>query len=93
MSWSFKLLETMKDPDFIILKTEQIVVIKDKFPKAKHHFLVLPYDKINTIFDLEKNHIKLVKDMEILGHNAIESTNNKKENFKLGFHAQPSMIR
>lgn len=93
MSWSLKLLETMKDPEYILIKTDSLVAIKDKFPKAKHHFLILPFDKINTIFDLTKDHIKLVKEMEGLGFKAIDLTGIRKENFRIGFHAEPSMLR
>jgi len=93
MSWSLKLLETMNDPSSILIKTDSIVAIKDKFPKAKHHFLVLPFDKINTIFDLTKDHIKLVKEMEDLGIKTMDLTGIRRENFGIGFHAEPSMMR
>lgn len=93
MSWSLKLLETMNDPQSIVYKTERVVVIRDKFPKAKQHFLVLPYEKIDTIFDLKKNHIELVNEIEACGLKAIKLTGKKREIFKLGFHADPSMMR
>lgn len=86
-------METMKDPESVVLKTEKLVAIRDKFPKAKYHFLILPYDNIDTIFNLTKNHIELVNEMELLGVKAIESTGCKKENFRVGFHAEPSMMR
>ena len=77
-----------------MIQTEQIVVIKDKFPKAKHHFLVIP--KILSLenpFSLTKNNIALVKEMNLLARNAIELVGEKIENFMIGFHAEPSMIR
>ena len=93
MSWKFGLLETMKDPQFIVIKTEQIVVIKDKFPKAKHHFLVIPIENLENPFHLTKDNIELVKEMNLLASNVIELVGEKVENFKIGFHAEPSMIR
>lgn len=92
--WRLKLLETIKDPEYIVIKTEQIVAIRDKFPKAKHHFLVIPLaDNIDTAFNLTKKDIPLVNEMHLLALNLIESAGQKLENFKIGFHAEPSMIR
>lgn len=93
MSWNLKLMETMKDPASIVMKGEKLVSIKDKFPKAKHHFLVLPHEKIDTIFHLTKQDVKLVKEMEEMAKKVIEDEGLKEENFKIGFHAEPSMIR
>lgn len=93
MAWRNGLLETMKDPQHIVIKAEQLVVIKDKFPKAKHHFLVIPYDNIDDAFALTKNDVSLVKEMNLLATNVIELVGQKLENFKIGFHAEPSMLR
>jgi aprataxin len=93
MAWNLKLLETMRDPSSIVIKTEQLVAVKDKFPKAKHHYLVLPYANIESIFDLTKKDIDLLMEMELLGINVIESTGLKQEYFNVGFHAEPSMKR
>lgn len=49
-SWSMALVETMKDPLYRVISSELAVVIKDKYPKAKYHFLVLPYENIPTPF-------------------------------------------
>lgn len=51
-SWSQGLLHTIRDPNFLVISNDQIVVIKDKFPKAKYHFLVLPLDNIANIFSV-----------------------------------------
>jgi aprataxin len=93
MGWRNGLLETMKDAQFIVIKTEQLVAIKDKFPKARHHFLVMPLDNIDDAFSLTKKDIPLVKEMNLLALNVIELVGQKLENFKIGFHAEPSMIR
>lgn len=50
MNWTRGLLTAMKDPDLMVISNKEIVVIKDKFPKAKHHFLVLPKENISSIF-------------------------------------------
>lgn len=40
----------MKDPNLVIIRSNLAVVMKDKFPKAKHHYLVLPLEDISSIF-------------------------------------------
>lgn len=52
--WSMGLLSSMKNPEYRVLSSDIGVVIKDKFPKAKFHFLVLPYDTIPTIYHVSK---------------------------------------
>lgn len=52
MSWAFGLLDKMKDPSNWIISNDEIVVIADKFPKAKFHFLVLPRQNIPDIFEV-----------------------------------------
>ena len=41
-NWSKGLRTDMKKAELVVFSTPEVVVIKDKFPKAKHHFLVLP---------------------------------------------------
>lgn len=53
-SWSLGLLTALKDSRNWIISSNEIVVISDKFPKAKFHFLVLPRKNIPTIFDVSK---------------------------------------
>lgn len=48
--WSHGLLQSMKDPNTIVISTDKLIAIKDKYPKAKLHFLVLPTENIPTIY-------------------------------------------
>lgn len=50
MAWQMGLVQAMKDPSMVVIKSNLAVVIKDKFPKAKHHYLVLPLENIPSIF-------------------------------------------
>lgn len=50
MAWQLGLLSAMKDPSQVLIKSHLAVVIKDKYPKAKHHYLVLPLEHIPSIF-------------------------------------------
>lgn len=50
--WTNNLLRELNDPTKWILWNNEIVVITDRYPKAKYHFLVLPRDNIQSIFDV-----------------------------------------
>jgi aprataxin len=92
-AWQFELIRIMKDPKYKIIGTDSCLAVKDKFPKATHHFLVLPIEEIDTIYELEKKHIELLNEMHHIGVNTIELVKNNIDNFKIGFHVQPSMKR
>ncbi|XP_037027607.1 aprataxin-like protein [Bradysia coprophila] len=94
-SWSLALIETMKDPNYRVISSEVAVAIKDKFPKAKYHFLILPYEDIEDVYHLtsSENHLKLMDEMELLAKNVIEVTGQDEKLFKIGYHAEPSMQR
>lgn len=81
------------DPSFQVISSETAVVIKDKFPKAKYHFLVLPKDDISSIFKLTKKHLPVLEELRLLATNVIETSGEKEKNFNIGFHAVPSMTR
>lgn len=63
MSWQTGLIKTILDPKNLIISTDVAVVIADKFPKARHHYLVLPKEDIASIFQVNSannhNHNKL----------------------------------
>ncbi|CAD0200879.1 unnamed protein product [Chrysodeixis includens] len=88
--WSLGLLESMKDPESIVKETKQAVVIKDKYPKAKIHYLVLPHADISSIYKLDKSHINLLIEFDNLFK---EIQSDVELPLKAGFHAVPSMQR
>lgn len=53
----------MKDPSQTLIRSNLAVVIKDKFPKAKHHFLVLPLEDIPSIFKVSCAEINVVPEL------------------------------
>jgi len=89
--WSHGLLQSMKDPNAIVISTDKLVAIKDKYPKAQLHFLVLPIKHIPSIFHLNRSHVDLLDEMELLAQNLIEISGRRQEDFKIGYHASPSM--
>ncbi|KAJ0178229.1 hypothetical protein K1T71_006052 [Dendrolimus kikuchii] len=88
--WSLGLLESMKDPKSIVKQTQKVVVIRDKYPKARIHYLVLPVDDINSIYKLNKSHISLLEEFGKLFEELLQEENAQ---LRAGFHAVPSMQR
>lgn len=60
-SWATGLIKTLKDPSTHIISSNLAVVIKDKYPKAKHHYLVLPLEDIPSIFNVSTKSLKCPK--------------------------------
>nr|AAI06538.1 LOC398657 protein [Xenopus laevis] len=90
--WSQDLKVSMQDPTMQVFKDDKIVVIKDKYPKARYHWLVLPWQSIASLKVLRAEHLELVQHMDAVGHNiAREHTNSKCAPFRFGYHAIPSM--
>ena len=87
--WSNGLLSSMNDPEYIVSSTDSIVIIKDKYPKAKHHYLVLPKKKINNLSSI------VVEDLDLLKHMDEEAriliSKYPESEFKIGYHCVPSM--
>nr|ADO32992.1 aprataxin [Biston betularia] len=88
--WSLGLLESMKDSNSVVKSTDKLVVIRDKYPKAKIHYLVLPQDDITNIYKLNKAHINL---LEEFGNIYKQLQEEETYSLKAGFHAVPSMFR
>ncbi|XP_009082475.1 PREDICTED: aprataxin isoform X2 [Acanthisitta chloris] len=90
--WSQGLKSSMQDPEMQVYKDEKTVVIKDKYPKARYHWLVLPWDPISSLKSLTRNHLELLEHMHAVGQKMIEQCPDKESlEFRLGYHAVPSM--
>ncbi|XP_066252656.1 aprataxin [Euwallacea similis] len=90
--WALGLLKTMNDPKCIIKTDDQITIIKDMYPKARHHFLVLPKQDISNLKAVTVKHLPLLKHMENIAR-AYVKENFKDSNFNIGYHADASMHR
>jgi hypothetical protein len=94
MDWSYGLIKNLDDNSKIIFKSEELVCIRDLFPKSRNHFLIITLaDQYDTIYDLDRSSIDIVEDMELMGINAIELSGHKMSDFKIGYHRKPSMKR
>ena len=65
MSWSYALLDSMQAIHLQIYNDYDFVIIKDTYPKAEVHFLVLPWNNIPNITDLTGTHLNLIKRMDL----------------------------
>ncbi|XP_065072500.1 aprataxin-like protein [Ochlerotatus camptorhynchus] len=92
-SWSFSLIRDMKNASNHIIRSDLAVIMRDKYPKSRHHFLVLPWNDIDTVYQLTRKDIPLLEEMHLLGTNAIELSRGQADDFKIGFHMKPSMHR
>jgi len=73
---------------------DELVVIKDKYPKAEYHFLVLPRVHIKNPGELNLSHVPIVQNMLQKAEDLVAKVNKNKKvavKFSVGFHALPSM--
>lgn len=90
--WSHGLKVSMQDPAMQVFKDEKVVVIKDKYPKARYHWLVLPWQSISSLKTLRAEHLELLQHMHAAGEKiARPHAAHSKAPFRLGYHAIPSM--
>ncbi|XP_048358898.1 aprataxin isoform X2 [Sphaerodactylus townsendi] len=90
--WSQGLKTSMQDPDMQVYKDERVVVIKDKYPKARYHWLVLPWQSISSLKAVTGEHLELLEHMHITGEKMVQQCPEKDTfGFRLGYHAIPSM--
>lgn len=78
----------------ILKMTENHVVIRDKYPKARFHVLVVPrHAEIDTASDLTAKDVPLLKEMFALAKEMIKEqlAVDPKATFRVGFHSSPSM--
>ncbi|NWX24629.1 APTX protein, partial [Aegotheles bennettii] len=90
--WSQGLKSSMQDPKMQVYKDEKTVVIKDKYPKARYHWLILPWDPISSLKAVTRDHLELLEHMHAVGEKMIEQCPDRESlEFRLGYHAIPSM--
>ncbi|XP_030584879.1 aprataxin isoform X2 [Archocentrus centrarchus] len=90
--WSQGLKTSMQDPNMQVYKDDKVVVIKDKYPKARHHWLVLPWQSIPSLKALRAEHCDLVKHMQEVADQMIQQCpDSSSVPFRTGYHAIPSM--
>eukprot|EP00339_Tiarina_fusa_P020308 CAMPEP_0117040920 /NCGR_PEP_ID=MMETSP0472-20121206/28611_1 /TAXON_ID=693140 ORGANISM="Tiarina fusus, Strain LIS" /NCGR_SAMPLE_ID=MMETSP0472 /ASSEMBLY_ACC=CAM_ASM_000603 /LENGTH=194 /DNA_ID=CAMNT_0004751793 /DNA_START=158 /DNA_END=741 /DNA_ORIENTATION=- len=75
----------------------KVCVIRDRKPKAKMHFLIIPTFLLQVYKNLNENHISLLEEMRDRAQQLVEELKNTEEgkdmNFKIGFQAIPAMMQ
>ncbi|KAK0131788.1 Aprataxin [Merluccius polli] len=91
--WSNGLKATMQDPKMQVYKDDKVVVIKDKYPKARYHWLVLPWESIPNMKALRGGeHCDLLRHMQQVGERMVSQCKDAPPlRFRSGYHAIPSM--
>ncbi|XP_077201597.1 aprataxin isoform X2 [Paroedura picta] len=90
--WSQGLKASMQDPNMQVYKDERVVVIKDKYPKARYHWLVLPWQSISSLKAVTREHLELLEHLHATGERMVQQCPEKETlRFRLGYHAIPSM--
>uniref|UniRef100_U3J7M8 Aprataxin n=1 Tax=Anas platyrhynchos platyrhynchos TaxID=8840 RepID=U3J7M8_ANAPP len=75
-----------------VYKDEKTVVIKDKYPKARYHWLILPWESIPSLKTVTREHLGLLEHMHAVGEKMIDQCPARGSlEFRLGYHAIPSM--
>ena len=76
-----------------------VVVVRDKFPKARLHLLLVARDRsLDSVADLRANHLPLLAHMHSVAESQVTALRARdstlaKVPVRLGFHAVPSMRR
>eukprot|EP00049_Salpingoeca_infusionum_P010659 m.184389 g.184389 ORF g.184389 m.184389 type:complete len:259 (-) comp14710_c2_seq23:1952-2728(-) len=95
--WASVFVDLVKNPErfssMIVFQDADVIIVRDKFPKAKYHFLVLPTQQIDDIFQLRREHCSLIKTLQKRAMQFGQEIQklDTRATFKTGFHAVPSM--
>lgn len=56
----------MEDANLKVFEDEKVVVIRDVYPKAQHHMLVLPRGQylVPTIGSLDRSHVEILRHVQ-----------------------------
>ncbi|XP_018561611.1 aprataxin [Anoplophora glabripennis] len=91
--WTTGLLKTIEDPKYIVSSDDLVTVIKDVYPKAEFHYLILPKEDISSLKSVKKDHLHLLNHMEATANKLVAEEKHKHRNFKISYHAEASMLR
>lgn len=89
--WSMGLIRAIKDDSLKLFEDDTIVVIRDAFPKARQHYLVVAKDTIDSLKEVDQENLVLLEHMMAKGREF--KAKHPELEFRLGFHAIPSMSR
>ncbi|XP_049548065.1 aprataxin [Anopheles darlingi] len=90
-NWEYLLLVDARNAACHLGSTKLSIAIKDRYPKARFHYLVLPRKDVTapqilTVHDLTVADIQLLEDMLQLAQQLAVATGMGLEQFKFGYH-------
>ena len=93
--WRLGLLTDSERAKYQLYADDLVVILKDKYPKARYHYLVLPKAPIDTVEDLSHDHVPLLRHMIEQGEVFCEKevVPKTKNPILMGFHIFPTFIR
>lgn len=89
--FGLNLFQVTKDPEKIVRQSDLWVIIRDQFPKATFHWLILPKKSIPQWANLDRTHVPLLQSMQEAAEQLVSE--NKPHSFQIGYHAVPSMLQ
>ena len=89
------LLKEMRNRNLIVKSDDQTVTIMNKYPKARHHYLVISREDVPDLESLRPAHLGLLKQMHENGKALVKECIEREPQleFKCGYHAFPSQER
>ena len=75
-AWSSALIDYIQHPERhaedIHYQDSQLIAIRDKYPKAQHHLLVMPKENLRNFSQLTKDHVPLLLEMKKRGETIVK---------------------
>ncbi|KND00810.1 hypothetical protein, variant [Spizellomyces punctatus DAOM BR117] len=86
-------LHPEQHPQDVLSYDDHLVVIRDKYPKAKKHLLILPRQPRDGLAVLSREDLPLLDSMKRKADEVVNEMRKKDASleFRIGFHAIPSM--
>ena len=76
--WQLGLEDVVKHPERhageIVSQSDAVIVIRDKYPKARFHYLVLPKAGVRSLSDLNSEHVPMLEAMQVAAADIIQRT-------------------
>ncbi|KAJ3795679.1 HIT-like domain-containing protein [Lentinula aff. detonsa] len=73
----------------VIWEGDGLIAFRDRDPACEHHFQIIPRLHIQSVRQLEKSDVKMIKAMVNVGHQLLEQLDVKRSMRKMGFHIPP----
>ncbi len=94
--WSMALVDIATNPELygesVLFCDDRVVAVRDKFPKARVHVLVMPRRVVDDFAQLKSEDVPLLRYMEEVGREVQRKVDpEKKLVFRMGYHAVPSL--